>query len=241
MKERKFLKMFLSFLIITVFSCYSIVAQTVLQPKHFAGMKNTGNNMTLGIPDFAWKIMPQDGDEIGAFSPEGRLIGSAVFNGGNCALTIWGNDETTKSKDGVDAGRRFDLRLWHRFDNSVSQLIVTSWLEGDDVYKVDGISIANGIEIKSMSLDNNLNDLGQNIPNPASSITNIKIGISTSSFVKLVLFTADGKMVRELLAENMEAGEHNVEINVSDLAAGNYYYKMVTPDFTDTKYLNIIR
>ena len=42
-------------------------------------------------------------------------------------------------------------------------------------------------------------------------------------------------------SESLEVGEHEVDLNISDLATGNYYYKMITPDFTETKYMNIIR
>lgn len=66
----------------------------------------------------------------------------------------------------------------------------------------------------------------QNYPNPAKGNTTIKFSTSSSSDVKLKLYTIDGKLVRVLLDRDMLSGDHSVEINVSSLANGVYYYKL---------------
>lgn len=242
MKLRNYLRIIFIFSIFISLNLGYLNAQSTSRNlEHYTGIKNTGNNMTIGIPEYAWKSMPSIGDEIGAFNSNGRLIGAAVFIGGNSALSIWGDDETTTNKDGLESGRRFELRVWNKSNNTEELIVVTSWLEGNDIYKVDGISVINELNIKSLSIADGVNMLGQNTPNPANTTTKINYSIVSSTYVKMVLFSSDGKLIKEFLSENMEAGQHDVDLNVSDLAAGNYYYKLITPDFTDTKYLNIIR
>ncbi|MCF8373410.1 MAG: T9SS type A sorting domain-containing protein [Bacteroidales bacterium] len=210
-------------------------------PQHFSGVINTGDNMTIGIPEYAWNVKPQMGDEVGAFNSDGKMVGSTVYNGGNLAITVWGDDETTKLKEGVSSGKRFTLRLWHKASGAESVIEVANWLEGDDIYKSNGISVVEKLQLASFTESNGEYTLGQNIPNPAKDFTKIDYSIPVNGHVKIVLFTTDGKLVRDLLSEEMPAGTHTLEVNVSDLAAGTYYYKMMTADFSGSKYLNIVR
>ena len=42
----------------------------------FAKAQNTGSNMTIGIPLDSWRSLPNEGDEIAAYSQKGMLVGS---------------------------------------------------------------------------------------------------------------------------------------------------------------------
>ncbi|MDX9907108.1 MAG: hypothetical protein RBS55_11020, partial [Bacteroidales bacterium] len=152
-------------------------------PVFYAGVQNTGNNMTLGIPLQSWETPPSPGDEIGAFSEEGKLIGSTVFTGENLAVTIWGDDETTRNKDGMGTGKKFTLRLWRQEKNIEEIIIVNAWLEGDDIYDVNGISVTEKIGLKPWSVPSASYRLEQNIPNPAKENTRIEFFIPESGNV----------------------------------------------------------
>lgn len=231
---------FLSFLF--CFSLGHADAQDMKQsPQHFSGVINTGDNMTIGIPEYAWHEKPQTGDEIGAFNSDGKMVGSAIYSGGNCAITVWGDDETTKSSEGVSSGTRFTLRLWHKATGAESVIEVATWLEGDDIYKSNGISVVEKLQLTTYTEVNGEYTLGQNIPNPAKEFTKIDYSTPVKGHVKIVLFTTEGKMIRDLLSEELPAGTHYLEVNVSDLTAGTYYYKMMTADFTASKYMSVVR
>ncbi len=210
-------------------------------PKFYTGVANTGNNMILGIPEDVWDVMPENGDEIGAFNVEGKLVGTMVFTGGNCAITVWGDDETTKSDEGIARGKRFTLRLYHNQTGSEDEIVITDWLQGDDIYKVDGISVASKLNLVTYSEAGMKFELKQNIPNPATSMTKIEFFIPIATYVEFILFSTEGKIVREFYSGNLPEGNHSIELNVSELAAGNYYYKMITTEFANTKYMNVIR
>ena len=71
---------------------------------------NTGNNMTLGIPDDAWESKADRGDEIVVFDQDGLMVGHAIYNEGSTAITIWGDDLLTEEKDGLDMYESFNIR-----------------------------------------------------------------------------------------------------------------------------------
>ncbi|MBT3208890.1 MAG: T9SS type A sorting domain-containing protein [Bacteroidetes bacterium] len=209
--------------------------------KHFVNIKNTGNNMTVGIPNFVWLEKPQVGDEIGAFNSTGKLVGSVCYVGKNTAIAIWGDDETTEEKEGVANGELFTLQLWHHKTGQIDILEVESYLEGNGNFKTNGISIINKLKVKQNGevLENSM--LYQNTPNPTKDFTEIKFYVSDDSNVKISLFTTKGKFIEDLTNQDYSAGEYTLKFNTSQLASGNYYYKMVSENFTQTKYLNISR
>lgn len=72
--------------------------------------------------------------------------------------------------------------------------------------------------------------LSQNYPNPFSSTTTIPFTITNPSNVLLELFDMQGRKVRSILNQHMDAGEQKAILtnraNGLDLAAGNYVYQL---------------
>ena len=81
----------------------------VERPVHFSEPINTGSNMIIGLPLNAWISIPSIGDEVGAYGADGILIGSTTFQGEHLALTIWGDDLTTDTKDGLSEGEKISF------------------------------------------------------------------------------------------------------------------------------------
>ena len=67
--------------------------------------------------------------------------------------------------------------------------------------------------------------VGQNVPNPASDLTRIPYVIPESGVLTLRIMGMNGQV---LFRENVmaEAGSGNLHVNISDLAAGVYYYSV---------------
>ncbi len=83
--------------------------------------------------------------------------------------------------------------------------------------------------------------LGQNYPNPFNPITNVKIQMPNSGFVKLTVFDVSGKEVAVLVNEELNAGVYNVDFDASNLASGTYFYRMVTGGFSDVKKMILVK
>ncbi|MDY0083985.1 MAG: YCF48-related protein, partial [Ignavibacteriaceae bacterium] len=85
-------------------------------------------------------------------------------------------------------------------------------------------------------------ELKQNYPNPANPITNISFSIPHKSFVKINLYSINGEHIKELIKEEKERGIYNLEINLSNLSSGVYFYRMITDNgYQSTQKLIILK
>jgi len=72
-------------------------------------------------------------------------------------------------------------------------------------------------------------------PNPVSDVANIKYKIPENNLVKLQLFDNGGKLIKQLVNENKDAGIYQFSFSTVTLSAGVYFYKIEAGSFLDTK------
>lgn len=77
--------------------------------------------------------------------------------------------------------------------------------------------------------------LGQNYPNPFEDKTTIKYCLPVKTKVNISVFDHNGNKLRELVNDIKEAGTYEIKLFHRDLPAGNYYYRMQTSSFLDSK------
>jgi uncharacterized protein (DUF1501 family) len=82
-------------------------------------------------------------------------------------------------------------------------------------------------------------NLGQCFPNPAIDKTWITFRINNHQLVTINLFDQRGQLVRELVAQNFDAGEHMIEVQLTGLKPGTYIYQMKSGMFKDSKKLMV--
>ncbi len=86
--------------------------------------------------------------------------------------------------------------------------------------------------------------LSQNYPNPFNPSTTISFSIPKTGFVTLKVYDINGREVKSLISENMNAGKYEVNANYSELNSGVYFYKLnVSGDanYSDTKKLMLVK
>lgn len=83
--------------------------------------------------------------------------------------------------------------------------------------------------------------LSQNYPNPFNPSTKISFGIAKSGYVKLSVYDLSGKLVKELINGQREAGSYDVEFRAEGLSSGVYYYKLESEGFSDTKKMLLLK
>ncbi len=86
-----------------------------------------------------------------------------------------------------------------------------------------------------------LTQLGHLAPNPARLLTNLTYALKNAGNVKIALYDATGRVVKTLVNEQMNAGEHNVRISAQDLTAGVYFVRMDTPDGISSTPMTIVK
>jgi hypothetical protein len=83
--------------------------------------------------------------------------------------------------------------------------------------------------------------LFQNYPNPFNPSTKIRFDVSKSSYIKLVVYDALGKIVAIPVNENLKAGVYEAEFDGSDLSSGVYFYRIQAGEFVETKKMLLLK
>ena len=122
--------------------------------SHFAKVSPTDNNMTVVIEDIAWDELPVEGSEIAAFDKAGNMIGSAIYSSPVTVLTVWGDDATSSSKDGMEVSELVSFKVWNTV--SVRDFTVATWNEGSNAYVVDAINVASSIVSNTVIAEENI-------------------------------------------------------------------------------------
>jgi len=84
-------------------------------------------------------------------------------------------------------------------------------------------------------------DLVQNFPNPFNPVTTIQFALPQSAPVKIDIYNAIGQHIQTLVDREMEAGNQQVIFDGSGLASGVYFYRLDTPQFTETKKMMLLK
>lgn len=80
------------------------------------------------------------------------------------------------------------------------------------------------------------------LPNPAGDIAKLQVTLNAATTVSVKMWNSAGQLVRTIATnQQMAAGTHDLEINVSDLAAGNYFVELNTPEGRHSKQVQVAR
>jgi hypothetical protein len=89
--------------------------------------------------------------------------------------------------------------------------------------------------------------LDQNYPNPFNPTTTISFSVAqTSLFVTLYIYNIKGQKVKQLVSDQLSAGQHKViwdgkDDNSKSVSSGIYFYKMNSGKFTSTKKMILLK
>jgi hypothetical protein len=100
------------------------------------------------------------------------------------------------------------------------------------------------VSVESNSLDNEVLDsfeLHQNYPNPFNPSTTISYSIPEAGLVKLNIYNSLGELIKELINENQEPGNHSLTWNAENLNSGVYLLKIEANNFIATKKMLLVK
>jgi hypothetical protein len=207
------------------------------KPVKYDNKVNTGNNMTIGIPENAWNTTPEVGDEVGVFNAAGELVGATVYTGGHTAITVWGDDDLTEKVDGAVENTALSLRYFDAASSTEQVIEVQKWESGNGMYAVNDIAVVGKLTISKTDSY----ALYQNMPNPFNATTEIKFYLPEAAQVTITVYNVLGDLMEEVVSRSFEAGDHTVQFDANDLPSGNYFYKMTANDFVSTKPMHIVK
>ncbi len=84
--------------------------------------------------------------------------------------------------------------------------------------------------------------LAQNFPNPFNPSTKIEFALPKATRITLTVYNVLGEQVRTMVSDReYEAGVHQITFDARDLPSGVYLYKLVTPEFTQTQKMALLK
>jgi len=83
--------------------------------------------------------------------------------------------------------------------------------------------------------------LEQNFPNPFNPSTTLRFALPSASEVRLTVFNTLGQTVATLVNQPMNAGNHVVQFNASNLSSGMYFYRIDAGGFTQTLKMMLVK
>ncbi|NQT35665.1 T9SS type A sorting domain-containing protein [bacterium] len=205
---------------------------------HWQLTNRSGENMSVLVTSFD-NLTVGDGDQIGAFSSSGSLVGVGFVRDGQCGIAVWGDDPQTEAVEGLIEGEAFELKLWDNRTETTSVVIASQIHRGRGLlYENDNIVI---LDIKTVASVPSNYYLSQNYPNPFNSITRITYGLREAGRVSIRVLDIQGRLVEELVNTNQAAGDYSLLWNAGSFASGFYFISMQSNSFHAVRKSMLIR
>jgi hypothetical protein len=96
-------------------------------------------------------------------------------------------------------------------------------------------------EVENASVPGFMTKLEQNIPNPFEDETEIPYSLEQDSDIYLGLYDALGNEVMVLFEGLQSRGNHRVNVNTQNIAAGTYYYRLTVGQTVLTKQMIVVK
>jgi len=177
------------------------------------------------------------GDLIGAFDQNGKCSGiTEVLDISHpFSLTVYGDDNTTETKDGLISGESVVFHLFRPSGGIQMDLEMSYQASSPNTgfFVTNGISVINSVIIKSTSIDpvHPSDDMLVNLfPNPTSGNVNLKFTGNSTLNGKIILTDAHGHLIldKELSHQNY-VSLHKLDLSV--YPAGTYYLRVKSGNF----------
>ena len=172
---------------------------------------------TITCLDDVTRTVDQAGDTYTCFGTEFNLLSSSD----NCevaSVTNDFNDGTALNAEEFPIGTT--TITWTVTDNAGNEAECSF-----DVI-VDIVS-----DIKTI---NNNTNIIQTYPNPFNEKTTINFATKTEGKVQISIYNIAGKLVKTIMQENKQSGNHSIELNSIDMQSGLYFCEIITPDYQTT-------
>ena len=124
---------------------------------------------------------------------------------------------------------------------------VRSAHSGEVLYSITPWSMTGSFQTEESAPIDNESDqliktrLDQNYPNPFNTTTEIGYLLPNDSNVKLDVYDILGRHIQTLVSGAVPAGYNSITFDAKALAGGVYFYRLRAGDFTDTRYMVLVR
>ncbi len=196
---------------------------------HYSGYNDkTGNSSVLVIESPGLN----NGDEIGVYTNDNILVGSAVVADNKAVVTIWGNNRSTAEKDGAGDNESLNIRYFntstdneYTLDISYVHNLVGKAFNEQLKYIQDAITIMNAAPGSILGINDNPEEISLSCsPNPASENIHIvyKAGGGLSRFE---LSDNLGNIIYKGEKQHAQRGSYSLDISALNIPSGVYHLR----------------
>ncbi len=208
-------------------------------------VKTAQSHLVLIPKEFIVEAEWQPGNIIGGFTPEGQCAGMVVIEDSNenVALTLFGDDPLTETKDGFSEGGSIKIRKF-----SVQKGIDDDLeIQFDPAFPNQGYFTADGVSaLKTAAIA--VGELGGSskldfaiYPNPARENVTILWNQAGGEKGVIELFNTFGQRVETLFLSSKEDGLQQYELDISGFEKGTWLIRLSTGSRVGIKKLVIIK
>ena len=250
---------------------FTSIGSTVYAAVYGSGVFSTTNSganwlaVNSGITDLNVQTISANGNKLFAGSANATFYSSnsglnwiAVNNGlgSNSAFTFTFNGNTVYA--GTTQNRIFlstnDGSLWQEISTglpapsasanlvyslAINNGILFAGVQGNSVWKRP-LSEITAIEPVETNLPGEF-ELKQNYPNPFNPSTNIEFSIIKRGIVKLSVYNVTGRLVRQLVDVELNAGTYKVSFEAAGISSGAYFYELESSGSRITKKMLLLK
>jgi len=83
--------------------------------------------------------------------------------------------------------------------------------------------------------------LRQNSPNPFNPVTNIAFALPETQDVRITVYNVNGRVVKTLLDEPRNAGEHSIRFDADGLSSGVYFYRIDAGRYSEIRKMTLLK
>lgn len=228
------------------YKLYVSRADTLQYPSSPATKSSAAPNAARnGHPNTATVLIeaPQlpDGTPISAMA-DNQVVGKAVVQDGTVAITVRGMDQfstmdTQRASDGarltfvVDEGDSRSPLALRKATNFLTGRRITLPL----TYSNDAVYDVTAAPSKKMYT------LAKNIPNPVQDEATIRYTLPTTAEVTLSVYNVLGQQVKTLVDASKAPGQHRVQMDVSDMSSGVYFYRLNAGQYNKSRKMTVVK
>jgi len=186
---------------------------------------------------------PTDGLGGVVFNPDANLLLAGLSAGETLYPTDPADSDGIWDGDGIVTETCNVYRAWRGcVMHESGPVVMSNPSEGDGKIRIypKGFrprDLLNNPELEAPKQKTRPEEFGllKNYPNPFNPSTRIVFNLSESAQVHIEVFDNTGQKITTLIDAQMQAGNHKVEWDASEMASGIYYYKITAYGIPSTK------